>query len=136
MVHSMQLGGTTMYTSHAWSRILVIAGLMSMIIGAIDPLEGCVVILAGIASAALGAYLGQTRHRRFLYWGLASVVCGVAAMIILSELGGIGGRSGHSLWWGLLMVPYPVGWLLGLVGVGYALVEFYRLRSLPKHTLQ
>lgn len=125
-----------MYTAHTWSRILVIAGLIGMLVGAIDPLEGCVVVLAGIAAAALGAYLGQTRHRRFLYSGLAAVVCGVAAMIILSQLGGIGGRSGHSLWWGLLIVPYPVGWLLGLIGVGYALVEFYRLRSLPKIGLQ
>lgn len=125
-----------MYTSHTWSRILVIAGLISMVAGAIDPLEGCVVVLAGIAAAAIGAYLGQTHKRRFLYSGLAAVVCGVTAMIILSELGGIGGRSGHSLWWGLLMVPYPVGWLLGLIGAAYALVEFYRLRSISKQGLQ
>lgn len=119
-----------MYTSHTWSRILVIAGLIGMFAGAVDPLEGCVVVTVGIAAAAFGAYLGQTRNRRFLYWGLAAVAGGVAAMIVLSELGGIGGQSGRSIWWGILMLPYPVGWLLGLVGGVYALVEFYRLRSL------
>jgi hypothetical protein len=34
----------------------------------------------------------------------------------MSSFGGLGGRTGHSMWWALLLVPYPVGWLLGLFG--------------------
>ena len=121
---------------HVWTRVLVIAGLIGMLVGAVDPLEGCVVILLGVALAAGGAYLGQTRHRTLLYWAAGLVAFGVAAMLVLSSYGGIGGRSGHSMWWGVLLVPYPVGWVMGLVGTVFALIEFYRLHSLPKHGLQ
>jgi hypothetical protein len=34
------------------------------------------------------------------------------------------------------MIPYPLGWLVGLAGTVLALIEFYKLRSLPKHGLQ
>jgi len=34
---------------------------------------------------------------------------GVGALWFLSSLGGIGGKSGHSIWWGLLILPYPTG---------------------------
>jgi uncharacterized membrane protein len=122
--------------AHVWSRMLVVAGLVGMLLGAVDPLEGCVVVLAGVALATGRVYLAQTRHRLLLYRALGMVAFGVAATIALSAWGGIGGSSGHSLWWRLLMVPYPLGWLVGLTGTVLALIEFYRLRSLPKHGLQ
>lgn len=130
------LRGGPMNASHKLSRVLVVVGLVGMLVGAVDPLEGCVVILAGVAAAALGALLGQTRHRRYLYWALALVATGVAAMIVMSVLGGIGGNSGRSMWWAILAIPYPAGWLLGLTGAVLALIEFYKLRSLPKYGLQ
>ena len=46
--------------------------------------------IAGVALAAGGVYLAQTRHRLLLYWALGMVAFGVAAMIVLSELGGVG----------------------------------------------
>jgi hypothetical protein len=107
-----------------------------MLVGAIDPLEGCVVILAGVVLAAGGAYLGQTQHRILLYWAVGLVAFGVVAMIVISHFGGLGGSHGHSWWWGLFLVPYPLGWLVGLTGTVLALIEFYRLRSIPKHGLQ
>jgi hypothetical protein len=107
-----------------------------MLVGAVDPLEGFLLILAGVPSAAIGAYFSQTRHRRILYWSTALVAIGVTAIIVFSQLGGIGGHSGNSLWWGVLFIPYPIGWLLGLIGAVFALKEFYRLRSLPKMGLQ
>lgn len=99
-----------------WSRILVVVGLIAMLIGAVDPLEGSLVILLGTGMVALGAVLGQSRHRRLLSWSLVLVAVGVGAMWGLSAFGGIGGESGHSIWWGLLVVPYPVGWILGVIG--------------------
>lgn len=122
--------------TRVWTRVLVIVGLVGMLVGAIDPLEGCVVILAGVALATGGAYLAQTSHRILLYWGSGMVAFGVAGMMVLSYFGGIGGSHGHSWWWGLFLIPYPLGWLMGLAGTILALVEFYRLRSLPKHGLQ
>jgi hypothetical protein len=87
-----------------------------MVIGLIDPLEGSLVILPGTGLAALGAALGAASHRTLLYWGFALVALGVAAMWGMSALGGIGGSTGRSMWWALLLLPYPVGWVLSLVG--------------------
>ena len=38
-----------------WTRIIYIIGVIALIIGAIDPLEGSVVIIAGSALLALSA---------------------------------------------------------------------------------
>ena len=102
--------------SNRWSRILGIAGFVAMLVGAIDPLEGSVVILAGVGVAALGARLGGSRHRRLLYWAFGLTAVGVGAMFGLSVIGGIGGNTGRSIWWALVILPYPVGWVLGIVG--------------------
>jgi len=99
-----------------WSRILVIAGLAAMLIGAVDPLEGALLILPGSGLVALGALLGKSRHRRFLFWSFVLVAVGVGALWGLSAIGGLGGTTGHSYWWGLVLLPYPVGWIMGLVG--------------------
>lgn len=106
-----------------WSRILVIVGLLAMVTGAIDPLEGSLVILPGTALVTLGAWLGNSRHRRLLVWALALVALGVGAMWGLSACGGVGGSSGHAWWWVLVLLPYPAGWILGLVGAWRRLRE-------------
>jgi hypothetical protein len=99
-----------------WSRILVIVGLVAMVIGALDPLEGSLVILPGTGLVAFGALVANSRHRILLYWSFVLVTVGVAGLWALSALGGIGGNSGRSIWWGLVVLPYPVGWIVGLVG--------------------
>ena len=109
-----------------WSRILVIVGLLCMLIGAIDPLEGSFVILPGIGMVALGAFLGKSRHRKLLYRSFVLVAVGVGALVVLSAVGGIRLSSkdaGHSIWWGLFILPYPVGWIMGLVGAILSLTK-------------
>lgn len=96
-----------------------------MLIGAADPLEGCVLILPGSGMVALGAWLGQAGSGwvRYWLWVFGLIAVGVAAMFVLGNLGGIGGRSGRSMWWGLLILPYPAGWLMALAGAITALVR-------------
>ncbi len=113
-----------------WSRILVIVGLVAMVVGAIDPLEGSVIILPGTGLVALGALLGRSRYRKLLYWSFALVAVGVGAMFGLSSFGGIGGSRGLSYWWGVTILPYPVGWIMGIVGAIRRLRE-NRRPSLP-----
>jgi hypothetical protein len=98
------------------SRIFVIVGLTAMVIGVVDPLEGSLIILPGSGILALGAFLGRSRHRKLIYWSFALVATGVGAMFGLSAFGGLGGRNGLSYWWGSLILPYPVGWIMGIVG--------------------
>jgi hypothetical protein len=105
-----------MKASSGWPRVLVIVGLVAMAIGALDPLEGSLVILPGTALVALGARLGDSRHRTLLSWSVLLVAIGVGALWGLSALGGLGGTTGRSMWWALLLLPLPIGWITGLVG--------------------
>ncbi len=108
-----------MSTRSRWSRSLVVVGGIGMFIGAIDPLEGSVLVLVGSALVLLGMFLGQEPRQVLLYWSAAFglIVLGVAAMFALSALGGIGGTSGQSMWLGVLILPYPVGWIMGVVNL-------------------
>lgn len=114
-----------------WPRVLLVLGLAGMLFGAIDPLEGSLVILPATGLVALGAHLGKSRWRALLYWALALVAVGVGAMWILSAFGGLGGSTGRSNWWALLLSPYAVGWIMGLVGAFLALIESFKRPARP-----
>jgi len=107
-------------TRNLWSKVLIIAGGIAMVVGAIDPLEGSLLILPGSGLFALGTYLGQAERRLITYRVsvFILIVIGVAALWGLSAVGGIGGTSGRSMWWGLLILPYLVGWVMVMWGPG------------------
>jgi len=105
-----------MPTRRRWSRILVVVGLVAALLGAIDPLEGSLVILPGTGLVAFAAWLGNSRHRRLLYWSFALVAVGVGVLFGLSAVGGVGGSTGRSMWWAILLLPYPAGWVMTVVG--------------------
>jgi hypothetical protein len=102
-------------TRAVWSRILLIVGVLAMLIGAVDPLEGCVVILPGSALVALAALAGG-RYRKLAGVSFLLIASGVGVMVALSQVGGIGGDSGRSILWWLAIAAYPAGWILGLAG--------------------
>ena len=54
----------------------------------------------------------EVKRRR---WLQAGFVLGVLALWILSALGGFGGESYLSYGWGVLILPYPVGWMMLLI---------------------
>ena len=108
------------------SRILMAIGLAGMLVGAIDLLEGSFIILPSVGVVAFGALLGKSRYTTLLAWSFGLVLFGVAAMVVFTWWGGLGGKSGHSLWWAILIAPYPVGWVTGLVGAVLSLVESWR----------
>jgi hypothetical protein len=103
-----------------WSRILVIVGSIAMLAGALDPMEGSLVILPGSGLVALGTFLGQSERRLIAYrvWVFILIAIGVGALWGQSMIGGIGGNSGHSIWWGVLVLPYLIGWSMGIWGPG------------------
>lgn len=113
------------------SRVLIVVGAIGMLAGAIDPLEGSLIILPATGFVALGAFLGKSRYRLLLNWSLILVAVGVGELFVLSALGGIGGSRLHAIWWGLVVLPYPVGWVLGLVGAALELVEVLKPPVLP-----
>jgi hypothetical protein len=89
-----------------WTPSFVIVGGIVMLLGVIDPLESCVAILAGSAYVLLAV--------------------GVAAMFALSAFGWIGGMSGHSMWLGVQVLPYPIGWSMSIVSLIISLVRNVR----------
>ncbi|MEI7946001.1 MAG: hypothetical protein WCJ02_04865 [bacterium] len=112
-----------------WANILIIVGLIGMLVGALDPLEGSLIILPGCGLATLGALLGKSRHGKFLTLSFVLVAIGVGALWGLSACGGFGGNSGHSMWWGLLLLPYPTGWIMGVIGIIRRLIEAFGKRT-------
>lgn len=106
-----------------WPRRLLLIGTIAMFVGLLDPMEGSVVILAGVALAALAARALHSRYSSVLYWALALTLGGVGALWGWSAVGGFGGPSGRSMWWILTLVPYPIGFLIGVIGSIRALRE-------------
>ena len=87
------------------SRLLIIIGLIAMVAGAIDPLEGSIVILIGIGLVMLGSILVKSRHRKMLVLAFVLILIGVGAMFGLSSVGGFGGDTGRSWWWAITIFP-------------------------------
>ena len=112
------------------ARVLFIIGVIAMVVGILDPLEGSVIILAGSGLVALGTWLGNRGRALSVYWAclFGMTAFGVIALFWLSAVGGIGGNSGHSLWWGLVLLPYPIGWLLGMANLVGRLIDRVRHR--------
>jgi hypothetical protein len=113
-----------------WSRILRVGGGIAMMLGTLDPLEGSALILPGSGLVALGMFLGRKDRRTVLYWTSVFILIavGVGAMFALSAVGGIGGRSGRSMWWGVLLLPYPIGWLMALLGAAILTLRHFKAR--------
>jgi hypothetical protein len=103
-----------------WSRVLIMAGSIAMLVGALDPMEGSLVILPGSGLVAFGSFLGQHERRLIAYrvWAFILIAIGVGALWGLSSIGGFGGNSGRSMWWGVLILPYLIGWSMGIWGPG------------------
>jgi hypothetical protein len=98
-----------------WKRIIYIIGIIALVIGVLDPLEGSVVLASGCALIALSTYLSQDRHWKIFLTSLIMIVIGVFFLFYFSSLGGFGGTSTLSWWWAILILPYPIGWLMSII---------------------
>jgi hypothetical protein len=110
------------------SRALGMAGLLALLVGAVDPLEGFPLVLGGGVLAVIAARLARSRWFRPMAWGLGLATGGCAAMVVLSALGGIGGQSELPAAWGLTVLPYPIGGSLLLAGSELLLWQLLRAR--------
>jgi len=98
-----------------WTRVVYIIGVIALIIGALDPMEGSVVIASGSALITLSTYLTQDRHWKIFLLSFSLILLGVFFLFYLSSLGGFGGTATLSWWWGTFILPYPIGWLTSIV---------------------
>jgi hypothetical protein len=103
-------------------RTAAAVGVIAMVVGWLDPLEGAIVIAAGSGLVTLGAFLQHSARLRIARWTFGMVLTGIAFILVLSVLGGTGGSSGLSNWWLLPACLYPLGALVGLVN-GFGLLR-------------
>lgn len=96
-------------------RIGWLFGVIAMIIGIFDPLEGSVLIVAGSILLAVTSYLKNDPQWKIFAIASLMIITGVSFLFYISSLGGFGGDSGRSWWWGALLFPYPAGWLLAII---------------------
>jgi len=104
-------------------KTIAIIGTICFIIGAIDPLEGSILIFIGAILIALEKYL---KHDVLWKWFTAiavSIIIGVAFLFYFSSLGGFGAGASLSWWWAMLILPYPIGWLSGISLLIYKAVK-------------
>src|ERR1051326_4534264 len=96
-------------------RVCLLSGVVLLVAGLIDPLEGCVLIVIGSLCGVKAAATAHDPRRNRQLLAFTLVVIGVLTMFGWSAAGGMGGTSGRSVWWVLTLLPYPMGWILALV---------------------
>ncbi|MHB8106188.1 MAG: hypothetical protein ACYDH4_01965 [Candidatus Cryosericum sp.] len=130
------------------SGILSVTGLVMMTIGAVTILwsgginhflgsllgSGIVRFWSfplGGGMVALGAFLGKSRYRKFLYGALALTVCGLIAFILMA----IASFEAPTFGWYMFVVSAcPItGAIMSLVGAVLIVVESLRGPVVPKH---
>lgn len=97
-------------THFRWNRNLYITGLVAVIVGALDPMEGSIVICAGAALLAISSYKLKDRHAKHFLIHFLLITIGVISLFAISDQGGLGPND-LSWWWGLCILPYPLAWL-------------------------
>lgn len=90
-------------------------GVLCVLIGALDPMEGSVLILVGSGLLAASTYRNREARWKWYAGVFAAIAFGVFFLFFLSSLGGFGGKSNLSWWWGILILPYPIAWLFLVV---------------------
>lgn len=96
-------------------RYLYITGIVLLIAGLFDPMEGSVVIAVGSGLLTLATFLRHDPKRNVFALAFGMIAMGVAYLFWISSLGGFGGDSPRSWWWGLPILAYPIGWLIDVI---------------------
>ncbi|MBN8587233.1 MAG: hypothetical protein J0L94_02810 [Rhodothermia bacterium] len=102
-----------------WSHVLFMLGVAAVLLGAIDPLEGSIVVFLGSVLLSVSTHFMQDSCRKTFLLAAVLIAIGTAAMWGFTALGGIGGATPYPMWWAVFTLPYPIGWLVCL----YALIR-------------
>lgn len=89
-------------------RALGTVGHLLALVGAVDPLEGSVLVVLGCVLVALAAWRAGVPRALLAYRAGVAVmaVMGVTALWVISKLGGVGGEGGVHPAWAVLLLPY------------------------------
>ena len=117
-------------TADRWSKVLFVIGSVAILVGTLDPMESSIVIMAGSAVLLASVVVGKSPRPVVVYWTwtLVLIAVGVGTLFAWSSVGGLGGRTGHSMWWGLTMLPYPIGWFMAVRAIVRSIIDSWRAR--------
>jgi predicted membrane protein len=128
-----------------WSRILSVVGLAMMAIGVLAlvgllrvrrgglPIDGLWGFLLGSGLVALGANLGRSLYRRFLYMALGLTVCGLTTVILVAMMYF---EAENLPWWTYVVFACPIcGGIMSLVGAVLVIVESFRRPPVPQDSV-
>ncbi len=132
-----------------WSRILCIVGAGMIIIALaalclywwwgivsgsvwlIHVLAGAIIVLPvfGSGLVVLGAPLGKSHYRKFLYAAFPLTICG-----LITAFGFVvAGFDGPGLWWALRAArAYLIGPIMSCVGAVLAIIESFHRSPIPQ----
>ena len=103
------------FKKRQWLQAGFILGVVLFLLGTLDPMEGSILILAGSVLLAAVSYSFRDPHYKWYRLAAILILIGVMCLWILSGLGGFGGVNGLGYGWAILILPYPLGWLMLLV---------------------
>ena len=101
-------------------------GIILFCIGTLDPMEGSLLIVPASIIIAIASYLQQKKYFKIFLFNAIMIFIGVFFLWFLSSLGGFGGNSKLSIWWGLTLIPYPLGWLLNVI---FLLIHYFKTKK-------
>jgi len=137
-------GGVSVSTHRRWwSRTVSLVGLVEMpivtclfAISLIGQLEGPTIpiifdvfLLPVSGLPALGAFLGKSRYRAFLYVALVLTVCGTIAALLFNFY------QDKYVWQLLFVLAYLLGLIMSCVGAVLVIVESFHRPPVPKDTI-
>jgi len=94
-------------------NIMYVIGVIAVIIGALDPMEGSLVIAGGSILIALSSFMTNDRYRNLFMTTAAMILIGVSCLWYISSLGGFDPKL--EWWWIAMILPYPLGWLITII---------------------
>ena len=97
--------------SNKTNRYFYWGGVILFFFGTLDSMEGSILILIGSLIISAVCFVEKIKYWKLFLSSSISIAIGVFFLWFLSSLGGFGGTSSLSRWWGLTLLPYPLGWL-------------------------
>ncbi len=117
-------------TKPLFLNIIFIIGVVTFLLGILDPLEGSVVICFGAVLISISSFFKKETFFKWFLIATLLVLFGVIALFVVSSFGGLG-KDALSPWWGLVLIPYPVGWIMGVVLLIKRVLHSFKNKTLP-----
>ncbi len=94
-------------------RYVYMTGIVAMVLGAADPMEGSLLIAAGAVMLAFSSHFRKERYSKIFLASALMILFGVFSLWFVSSLGGFDPK--REWWWLVFIVPYPIGWIVSIV---------------------